>query len=197
MAADILVYKAQYVPVGKDQLPHLEFTRELARKFNQMFGQTFFEPEALLTKGARIMSLSDPTQKMSKSLGEQSYIALADSPEVIKNKIAKAVTDIGPQKKAKMSPGTTNLFTLMEEFSSKKILNYFKNEYKKGTIRYVEMKKALAEDIAKALESFRKKRVGLAKKPGYVEQVLADGEKKARKIAQETMAEVKKKIGLI
>lgn len=197
MAADILIYKAQYVPVGKDQLPHIEFTRELARKFNQTFGKTFPEPEALLTSGARIMSLTDPKQKMSKTLGLQSYIALTDSPKVIQDKIAKAVTDIGPQKEKKMSPGIANLFTLMKEFSEKATFNRFRVEYKKGTIRYSEIKKALAKDITKAFETFRKERGKLVKKPGYVQEVLEDGERKVRKIAQETMKEVKKKIGLL
>lgn len=197
MAADILIYKADFVPVGKDQLPHIEFTREIARKFNQLFGRTFPESKALLTKGKDIRSLTNPQQKMSKSLGEKSYIALADSPRVIKEKIAKAVTDVGPQKSKKMSPGVANLFVLMEEFSDTKTLSHFKTEYKKGTIKYSEMKKVLAEDIAKAFESFRKKRTELTKKPNYIKEVLKEGEKKARKIAQETMVEVKKKIGLL
>lgn len=196
MAADILIYKADLIPVGKDQLSHIEFTREIARKFNGIFGKTFSEPQALLTKGADIRSLTDPSQKMSKTL-LQSYIALAESPEVIQDKIAKAVTDVGPQKEKKMSPGVANLFTLMEEFSSKETLNNFRNEYKKGTIRYSEMKKALAEDIAKAFEAFRKERGKLVKKPDYIKEILEDGEKKARKIAQETMVEVKEKIGLL
>jgi tryptophanyl-tRNA synthetase len=197
MAADILIYKADFVPVGKDQLPHIEFTREIARKFNGLFGKTFPEPKALLTEGADIRSLTDPNQKMSKSLGEQSYIALTDSPEVIRNKVAKAVTDVGPQKGKKMSPGIANLFTLMKEFSSEESYKYFQSEYKKGTIKYSEMKKALAKDMAKAFESFRKKRAKLAKSPSYVKKVLEDRERRARKIAQETMAEVKKKIGLL
>ncbi len=197
MAADILIYKSNFVPVGKDQLPHIEFSREIARKFNRTFGKVFPEPKALLTRGARIMSLTDPEQKMSKSLGPQSYIALADSLKVIEAKIAKAVTDVGPRKGAKMSPGTANLFTLMQEFSDSKTLSYFKAKYKKGTIRYSEMKKALACDIAKAFEPFRKRRLELAKKPSYIKKILEEGAKKARKTAQETIKEVKKKIGLL
>lgn len=197
MAADILVYKAGLVPVGKDQLPHLEFSREIARKFNQTFGKTFPEPKALLTYGADIRSLTDPNQKMSKTFGPQSYIALTDSPKVIQDKILKAVTDIGPQKGKKMSAGVANLFTLMKEFSSIKTLKHFQDQYKKGTIKYVEMKKALAKEIAKAFEPFRKRRAELVKKPNYIKKVLEKGEKKARKMAQETIKEVKKKIGLI
>jgi tryptophanyl-tRNA synthetase len=195
MAADILIYKAKYVPVGEDQLPHIELAREIARKFNRMFGQTFPLPQAILSKGAKILSLSDPTKKMSKT-GDEG-IGLADSPQDIKVKIMKAVTDVGPRKGKGMSPGVTNLFTLVETFSSKKTYQYFQKKHKEGTIRYVEMKKALSQDIASGLESFRIKRMELTKNPIYIQKILDQGIKKARILTQATLIEVKKKTGLI
>src|SRR3989339_646529 len=96
-AADILLYQTELVPVGEDQIQHVELARDIARKFNKKFGATFPEPRTLLTKTPRIMSLKDPTKKMSKSLGEDHYLALADKPEIIKDKIKRAVTDIGPK----------------------------------------------------------------------------------------------------
>ena len=196
MAADILLYKADTVPVGEDQQQHVELSRVLARKFNNNFGKTFPEPRAQLSKfGARIMALNDPSQKMSKSIGPQSYIALTDSPETIREKIKTAVTDSGREVKfdEKNKPAISNLLTIYHLFSNKSITNIEKKYSNKG---YAEFKKDLAEVVIKGLTDFQKKRKELEKNPKKVEKILADGAKKAQKIATATMKEIKTKMGL-
>ena len=195
-AADILIYKTQYVPVGEDQKQHLELTRTLARKFNNRFGETFPLPKTLLTKTPRIRGLKDPTKKMSKSLGEDHYIALADEPEVIQDKIKRAVTDTGPDD-GKMSPGVANLFGLLKIFGSEKYYEKFDQEYKSGKIKYVELKKALGKAVADYFADFREKRKELLDNREGVEKILEEGATKASQIAQENIKEVKKKAGLI
>ncbi len=197
MAADILLYKTEIVPVGEDQAQHVELTRTLARKFNSRFGKTFPEPKTQLPKsGARIMSLNNPSQKMSKSLGPQSYIALSDSPEIIRQKIKTAVTDSGKEMKfdEQNKPAISNLLTIYHLFSEKSIADIEKKYKNKG---YAEFKKDLAEIIIKGLADFQKKRKELEKNPRLVQKILAEGQKKAQKIAQETIKEVKIKMGLL
>jgi len=195
MASDILLYKADTVPVGEDQAQHVELTRVLARKFNNKFGKTFPEPKTLLQKfGARIMSLTDPTKKMSKT-GDES-IALTDSPDAIRRKIKTAVTDSGREIKydEKNKPAISNLLTIYHLFSGKSISDLEKKYQGKG---YAEFKKDLAEVIIKGLKPFQEKRKNLEKNPRLIEKILAEGQKKAEKIAQQTMKEVKTKMGLI
>jgi tryptophanyl-tRNA synthetase len=195
-AADILLYKAVIVPVGEDQIQHLELTRDLARKFNVIFGETFPAVEASLSAAPRIMSFSEPTRKMSKSI-PGSYIAVTDDPEHVRNQILRAVTDSGPQPREPMSPGTSNLFTLMREFSPPETHKRFSEAYEARTIRYSEMKKTLAEDVVNALAPIREKAEALRADPGYVHDVLNQGAKKARRIARRTITEVKRKMGLL
>lgn len=194
MAADILLYKAELVPVGDDQIQHLELTRDLARRFNNIFGQTFPEPEAILSKATRIMALNDPTRKMSKSV-PGSYIALHAEPDEIRTIVRRAVTDTGPQS-GQMSPGVTNLFTLLEAFSAPDVVAHFREAYDRGELRYVDLKQQLAEDIIAALTPIRERRAELLAKPEQVKEVLRDGAERARAIAREVMAEVREKTGL-
>jgi len=196
MAADILLYKADTVPVGEDQEQHVELSRVLARIFNNRFGKIFPEPKTQLPKsGARIMSLNDPLQKMSKSFGPQSYIALNDSPALIREKIKTAVTDSGREVKydIKNKPAISNLLTIYGLFANKAIAEIEKKYQSKG---YAEFKKDLAETIIKGLANFQKNRKTLEKNPKKAEKILADGAKKAQKIAIATMKEIKKKMGL-
>ena len=195
MAADILLYKTTHVPVGEDQLPHIELTNDIARRFNQTFGKTFPSVKAVIIgTGARIMSLTNPLKKMSKT-GDEG-IALTDSPAVIREKIKKAVTDSGQEIKydLKKKPAISNLLTIYHLFSNKSIKELEKKYKNKG---YAEFKKDLAEVVIKELKSFQEKRKKLEKNPQLVKKILAEGEKKAQKIAQETMKEVKKKMGLL
>lgn len=197
MAADILLYKAGAVPVGEDQTPHIELTREIARAFNNRYGETFPEPEMISGPGARIMSLVDPTMKMSKSKGANHYIALADSPEVIKKKLSSAVTDTGNDASEPKRPGVANLFQLLNLFSKVETREKFDKAYHNKTIRYSEVKETLATDIADYFEEFRKKRESLAKHPEKIIKILQEGSEKAREIAQKNLKEIKEKVGLV
>jgi tryptophanyl-tRNA synthetase len=194
-AADILVYKASIVPVGEDQVQHLELSREIARRFNHHFGETFPEPKAELTPAARIMALNDPTRKMSKSL-PGSFISLSDDEKEMRKKIARAVTDTGPQPDGEMSPGVKNLFTLLHAFAPAETYAHFQAEYEGGTLKYSELKPALAEAVVAELNPVRERRAELCAHPERVWEALDHGAKRARSIAVQTMAEVREKMGL-
>lgn len=196
MAADILLYKAEVVPVGEDQIQHLELARKIARKFNNRFGMIFPEPRPYLTKPVRVMSLANPEKKMSKSEGERGYIALSDEPTVIERKIKSMPTATSGGGHV-MTPGVENLFMLMSEFLPPARVAEFMDAERKGTIKYAEAKRALAEAISEHLAPFREKRAKLVKKKGDVADILGDGAKKARKQAEETMEEVRTAMGLV
>lgn len=195
MAADILVYKAGLVPVGIDQEPHLEVAREIARKMNESFGMDFPEPKRFATRGEYVPSLLGEG-KMSKSV-EGSYINLTDSLEIIKKKLAGTPTDSGKGKVVPPSGGVTNLLKFVELFQGEKKRAEYEKKYINEGIRYSELKTELAEAIYKDLEPIRKKYQELAAKPEYVDQVIRDGAARARKIAQQTVKEVKEKMGLM
>ncbi len=196
MAADILLYKAKVVPVGNDQSQHLEFTRKIVRKFNQRWGKYFEEPQTVLTSIPRLKSLTDPTKKMSKDLGPKSYIAIADSPDKIREKIKFAVTDIGGPG-SKISGGE-NLLNLFEQFSDdKKLISKFKNDYKNKKLRYAELKPALAEAIINYLKPIQEKRQRLLNNKKYLEEVLMHGEQQAKIIAEKNLNEIKEIIGIL
>ncbi len=196
-AADILLYNTDFVPVGKDQEQHVELSRTLARKFNSRFGETFKEPQALIPKvGAKIMSLQDPSKKMSKSHGKDSYIALFDSDEEISRKIKISVTDSGKEIKydEKNKPAISNLLAIYSLFSDKPIKEIEKKYKDKG---YSEFKKDLAEVIIGYLKPLREKREELEKNPDHIKNTLEQGRKRAQEIAARTMEKVKKATGLI
>jgi len=195
MAADILLYKATVVPVGEDQVQHVELSRVIARKFNQHYGQFFPEPKAKLTAGKRIMSLVDPARKMSKSDGEKAYIALSDSPDVIRQKLAGAVTDTGTIPQGEKSPGVANLFVLLNEFAPAEF-PIFEKAHAAGTIRYQTLKETLAEAIAKHFADFRTERKKLEKSKLRVDLILKRGAARAGDIANDTICDVRKKIGI-
>jgi len=194
-AADILSYKASVVPVGRDQLPHLELAREIARRFNARFGNMFPEPQTKLHQELKLLSLQDPTKKMSKSHGETTQIGLLDSTDSIRKKIKTAVTDSGkdiyydPDKKA----GLSNLLTLMSLASGEPIAKIEKRFVGRG---YGEFKEAVASSLIMLLEPIQLRYLKLAKNKKNVEKLLIDGSKKARIVAQKTLTEAKKKIGL-
>lgn len=195
MAADILLYDVTTVPVGEDQIQHIELTREIARRFNTAYGKTFLEPSALLQKdGARIMGLDDPDKKMSKSAqSEYNYIALTDAPALITKKIQRAVTDsenevrYDPSKKA----GISNLLSIYSAVSQRSISDLEKTYRGVG---YGQFKKDLASVLGIFLEDFqsRYKKISDAR----VRKVLAQGTKQAHKRAEKKIKEVYTKIGL-
>jgi len=195
MTADILLYKTDLVPVGEDQRQHVELARTIARKFNQRYGQIFIEPECLIQKsGARIMSLDDPTKKMSKS-SSQGYLSITDSPAIIKEKIKKAVTDSGKEiEHTPKKPAIANLMTIYSVFSNLSF-SQIENKYKnKG---YADFKKDLAEIIIKGLKPFQEKKRVLEKKPAEIKKILTQGAQKARPMAQKTIQQAKQKMGLM
>jgi len=196
MAADILLYNASLVPVGKDQFQHLELTRDLAERFNKKFGKTFVIPKPFSTEETKyIMGLDDPTKKMAKSAGsEYNYIALRDPEEVIRKKISKAVTDSGSEiKSGKDKPALTNLLNIYSAFSGKKVLE-LERYYQEKT--YKEFKDGLTEVVLDFILPFQKKLEELEKNPDYTLKILKDGAQKLKPTGQETLKKVKKAVGL-
>ena len=194
MTADIVLYKAEVVPVGEDQLPHLELAREISRRFNSIFGDTFPEPEAKLTSFPMIIGL-DGKQKMSKQLGNDIEISL--SPEETIARVRTAVTD--PARRYRNDPGNPeicNIYSLHKYFNPLK-LEEIATQCRAAKIGCVDCKMLLANEINATLEPFREKRRELAGNPNYIREVLADGATRASVIARETLAEVKEKMGLV
>ncbi len=195
MAADILLYKTQVVPVGEDQLQHVELARTLAERFNQRFGEIFVVPKALVRKeGARIMALDDPTKKMSKSAESiYNYIALTDGAEIIKEKIKKAVTDSGKEIVASPEkPALSNLLTIYSLLSGRSIAEIEKYYQGRG---YAEFKNGLAGTVTDFLKPFQERYNVLTNEEVF--KILTEGGTKAQKIASHTMEEVKNAVGLI
>jgi tryptophanyl-tRNA synthetase len=192
-AADILIYKAAYVPIGKDQLPHLELTREIAARFNYIFGETFPIPEALLTKTPKIPGTDN--RKMSKSYGNA--IFLKDSPEVIREKTSKMFTD--PKRVYRKDPGhpeTCPVFDYHKLFNDEKRVGEIKEECINAIIGCADCKKELGELLPIYLKEIREKRNELEKNKELLWQILRTGTEKARSLANKTIEEVKTKTGL-
>lgn len=194
MAADILVYKAGLVPVGVDQEPHLEVTREIARKMNEKYGLNLPEPERFATPGEYVPSLTGEG-KMSKSV-EGSYINITDNLEVIKEKLAKAPTDQGKGSKVPTEGGVASLLELVELFQGLEKRKEYEKQYIGEGIRYKELKEELAQAIYDELKGIQDKRSELEKDSEFVDQVIKEGADKARKVASETLREVKKAMGI-
>ncbi|OGN05191.1 MAG: tryptophan--tRNA ligase [Candidatus Yanofskybacteria bacterium RIFCSPHIGHO2_02_FULL_44_12b] len=194
MAADILLYKSNLVPVGDDQKQHIDLTNEIGARFNHVFGEVFPNVKAHIVQGARIMSLQDPSKKMSKT-GDEG-IALSDEPDVIRAKFKKATTDSGKEIKfdEKEKSGISNLLTIYSLLSGKDIK---KIEADYGGKGYVEFKNDLAEVVVEFLKPFQDKRRELEKDPKHVIQILERSEEEARKLAQKTLDEVKQLMGLL
>lgn len=191
--ADILLYKGNAVPVGEDQVPHIEISREIARRFNNQFGEVFPEPEPLLTKFARLQGL-DGNAKMSKSLGNT--ILLSDDPDTIKNKLRKAVTD--PNKIRKGDPGNPDIclvFSYHKKFNPDEVPEIDKN-CRSGALGCVDCKTNCAAKIASFFEPVRERRSYYENRMNEVLDILHDGEKRAREVAEKTMNEVHEKMKL-
>jgi len=192
--ADIVLYKAEVVPVGEDQLPHLELAREIARRFNNLYGDTFPEPQAKLTQAPSILGL-DGVQKMSKQLNND--IELAASPRETLERIMTAFTD--PARRYRSDPGhpeVCNVYRLHQTFNSDK-LEEIASQCRSAAIGCVDCKKLLAQEINTALEPLRERRSELATKPDYIKEVLTEGAGRAQAIARETLREAKEKMRLI
>lgn len=194
MASDILLYRATTVPVGEDQLPHLELAREVARRFNHRFGETFPVPEARLTAFPRVMGI-DGTHKMSKSL--DNHIELADTPEDLRTRVLSMVTD--PQRRYRTDPGrpeVCNVYTLHTYYSTADEQAQVYHRCTNALQGCVDCKEWLSGNLDAALAPFRARRQELAADEGRVEQILGDGAARARSVAMETLREVRERIGL-
>jgi tryptophanyl-tRNA synthetase len=195
MAADILIYKAEFVPVGIDQEPHLEVTREIARKFNRLFKPIFPETKRFATPGENIPSLAGEG-KMSKTV-EGSYILLADDLKTIKQKLAKVPTDVGHGKEVPKEGGVANLLFFVELFMGKKAREDYERKYQESGIKYQELKEKLAQAIYREIEPIQKKRKYYEDHPQEVDEILEEGREYCSKIAKETLREAKEAMGLI
>ncbi len=194
MASDILLYDAKRIPVGEDQIQHVEITRDLAKRFNHRYGDVLTLPKAEMVKvGARIMSLSDPTKKMSKS-DHKGDIYLSDSLETMRKKIMSAVTDLGHEVKydPENKPGISNLMTILSSLTNKSFEEIEKEFTGKG---YGDFKRAVADALIKEMEPFKAKYEEISKS-NLVDEVLKQGALKARNIAHKTLLRVQKAVGL-
>lgn len=194
-AADILLYRASRVPVGEDQVQHLELARRIGRRFNSLVGVEYFpEVEPLLTEGKRIMSPADPAQKMSKSLGPKHYLGLMEDPKESWKKIRSAVTDVGLEAGQSMSPGVANLIDLLKLSAPAELVDDFVARHASGELLYGDLKKAVADSLETALASIRERRAELG--DDEVREILAEGAKKAGGIARETITDVRNLVGV-
>jgi tryptophanyl-tRNA synthetase len=199
MAADILLYRADYVPVGDDQRQHIELTRNIAQRFNSMFGEVFTMPEAMVpTTGARIMGLDDPTAKMSKSTAEirdGHAIGLLDPPNKIRKAIMRAVTDSGTEVRPDaLGPGVDNLLTIFEALtatSREQSLAQFEGQ------GYGTLKKAVAEVAIERVSEIQDRYNEIRADDAYLEKTLADGADKAAAVADDTLNRAMEHTGLL
>jgi tryptophanyl-tRNA synthetase len=196
-AADILIYKADFVPVGKDQEQHLELSRNIAVRFNKQFGDYFPEPKPLYTEVQKLVSLADPEKKMSKSLGDKHYIGLFETEESIRKKVRSAVTDIGGQEGEEMSPGVANLFTIIKACEKLNEYQMLMDSFKKGELKYKDLKEVAAEALVELTRPFRSKREELKKDPERIKQLAKESSEKARDFAERVLNDVRELTGLI
>src|SRR6476620_783452 len=198
MATDIIVHRAKYVPVGKDQEQHLEMTRNFAQRFNHRYGELFPEPQAF-NFGAELVKVPslDGAGKMSKSENQMATLYLADDDDMIRKKVMKAKTDSGPtEPNSEMPDYIQNLFQLMSFVSDESTIQKFRDDFNGATIRYGDMKKQLAEDMVKFISPIRSKAEGIYNDRAYLKQVIEKGAEKARVSAKATIEKVRELVGL-
>lgn len=198
MAADVIIHHGTKVPVGKDQEQHLEMMRTFANRFNRIYGVEYFPEPYAFNFGEELVKIPglDGSAKMSKSDNENSCLYLADTPEVTRKKIMKAVTDAGPTEPDQPVPKTIeNLFSLMHVVSKQETVDFFREEWRRASIRYGDMKKQLAEDMVLFLEPFREKIREISADDDYIRKVILTGKEKARESACKTIREVRDIIG--
>ena len=196
MAADILLYQANLVPIGADQKQHLEITRDIAERFNGIYGDVFTIPEGYFPKvGARVMSLQEPTRKMSKSDPEETYIAILDKPDVIRRKVRRAVTDCDNSVvfDAENKPGVANLMSIMSALTGKTMDEITAECDGQG---YGKFKDAVADSVLAVLEPIQNEYDRISADKAYLQQVMDSGRERASAIAHKTMLKVRKKLGI-
>lgn len=196
-AADILIYRADYVPVGKDQEQHLELTRNIAERFNTQVGKEYFVlPEPIYTETPKIASPADPTRKMGKSLGEKHYINVFADSNRIRKQVRSAVTDAGDTPEGEMSAGIQNLFVLLKAADKLEAHQTLMKQYESGELRYVDLKDATADALIELSEQFRARKAELQSDKKAVKEQIRASSAEIRKTAQETLREVKDLAGL-
>lgn len=195
-AADILLYRASKVPVGEDQLQHLELSRRIARRFNNTYEDFFPEPEPIVGEGARIMSPADPENKMSKSSHSKHRIGIMESPDSIREKIRSAVTDPGLEEGKEKSPGVANLFEILELTAGEEVVEEFEEDFRAGELMYSDLKDAVSASLIDTLKPIQEKKERLKENPGRVREILDRGRERAREIAVENMEEVRRLMGV-
>lgn len=197
-AADIIIYHAHYVPVGKDQEQHLELTRNIATRFNYVVKKDYFPlPEPLYTEIPKVMSTADPTRKMSASLGEKHNIDVFADPDRMRKQIMSAVTDSGDIKYPAMSPGVENLFSLLKASGQTTSYNDLMSQYQNGTLGYGMLKEQVANAIVEMTEPFRQKLKSLQADKRAVKDQIKQSSARIRERAQQTLREVRELSGLI
>ena len=197
-AADILIYKADFVPVGEDQRQHLELTREIANRFNNQVGKEYFVlPETIHTSTPKIRSTADPSKKMSKSAGEKHYISVFSDETRIRNQIRSAVTDTGDTPEGQMSEGVANLFEMLKAAGNINDHDDLMQHYHQGNLKYSELKDCVADVLVKLSTGFKEKKEELTSDKRELKYRIKNSSEIIRKIAQETVREVKELCGLI
>lgn len=197
-AADILIYRADYVPVGKDQEQHLELSRNIAQRFNNQVGKEYFVlPETLYTEVPKVMSTADPTRKMSKSAGEKHYINVFSEESVIRKQIKSAVTDAGEVTEGAMSPGVENLFSLLKASGKQAEHESLMQDYNAGALKYADLKEAVADGLVALSNAFRDRKSEITANKKDVKNQVKASSFEIRKRAQETVREVKELSGLM
>jgi len=194
--ADILIYKADYVPVGQDQEQHLELSRNIAQRFNHNIGKEYFVmPEGLYTETPKILSTADPSRKMSKSAGEKHYISVFADEARIRKQIKSAVTDTGEPTEG-MSVGVQNLFGLIKATGKNEVYDQLLDAYNDGNLQYSELKGNVADAIVEMTSAFKEKKQELNANKRELKYQIKNSSARIRTIAQETMKEVKDLVGL-
>ncbi len=197
-AADILIYHAQYVPIGKDQEQHLELSRNIAQRFNHQFGKEYFiHPEPLYTETPKILSPADPNKKMSKSLGEKHYINLFGEEDRIRKQIRSAVTDTGETEAGQMSPGVKNLFELLRACGNNAAHTALMDDYRAGALKYSALKEEVAEAVVALVNPLRERYEALYADRKNVKAQIQESSAQIRQRAQQTVREVRELTGLV
>jgi len=197
-AADILIYKADYVPVGKDQEQHLELARNIAARFNSVVGKEYFVlPESLFTEIPKVMSTADPAKKMSASLGPKHHINIFSDADVIRKQIKTAVTDSGETAAGQISPGVENLFSLLNAAGGSELSATLRQDALAGNLQYGKLKEAVADQIITLTEAFRERRKGIQENRQIYQELVELASERVRKQAQTTIVEVKELVGLM
>lgn len=196
-AADILIYRADYVPIGKDQVQHLELTRNIAQRFNNQMGKEYFVmPEPLFTEVPKVQSTADPSRKMSKSAGEKHFINVFGEEARIRKQIKSAVTDTGEVKEGEMSAGVTNLFRLLKASGRIDAHTSLMDDYNFGSLKYSDLKEAVADGLVTISKEFKERKAEIVSNRKEMKNLIKQSSFEIRKTAQQTVKDVKELAGL-